>query len=489
MIIVGIYPDQICNDMGTLKAVNNEIFTVLPRTVIIHLLPFQVSCGDGGFAINDWYTVDEIYGTWADIEDLASKRQLIIDGVFNHVGIDHKWVKYFCKNPKKYANCFFVNTKSGLESPRGQKADQNILTTQGMIEIRQTHTNKTIDINLENSMIINEIDKYLTFLKKKKISGIRLDAVGYYKKGSLIRHNEGAETLANSIADLVKKNGFYTIAQLDCDKYGLAYFSKLRYKDVAIYDFSYSAYLCSALVSGEVDDLCNHLKSLSKINRVIIYAPRTHDGILLKSHNFTEICISRLCDFAKSRNIKVREIHGNIYELNCSLPFLLNVLHDDYTFQIIKMTIVFTGILKGIAYFYYPYIVGFIPELVQNPYIPSRFPPKDPRTLNRIPIDNRYVIDDSKKKELFDILKRLSDLHDYLSDELIWGSSSLSFYNHVIKVSSANGKVIGYFNFSSYEQPIKTMKTKNYEVFFNSGKSEALLTAYDYVIYKKCECD
>ncbi len=168
MIIIGSYPDQI---QGSIEKLNSFLSKYFPDDIHLHLMPFQESCGDGGFAINNWYSVDSSFGSWSDIEMLSKKRPVLVDGVFNHIGIEHPWFQLFKDNPAKYKDMFYININNGLKSPRGQLADTKINTANGIMYVRQTHMSKTVDINLENKKILNEIEQYLDFLKKKRNKG------------------------------------------------------------------------------------------------------------------------------------------------------------------------------------------------------------------------------------------------------------------------------------------------------------------------------
>lgn len=479
MIIIGAYPDQVNYTIEKLGELVNELF---PKEVVLHIMPFQNSCGDGGYAINDWYSVDSRFGSWESIEKLAKRRRLILDGVFNHVGIEHVWVKRFCNEPMQYKDLFYVNHNNGLNSPRGQQADVKIKTADGDMYIRQTHTDKAVDINLENSFVYNNIDKYLEFIKGKGVWGIRLDAVAYYKKGALIRHNVGAQELANSIVDLVQNKGFFVMAQLDCDKFGNNYFLDDIYRDVAIYDFSYSAFLCAALASGRIEELVEHLTETSQLKRLLIRAPRTHDGILLRSSYLNKDILQSIIDFSNMKGIAVRFAKGNVYELNCSLPYLFKTIYEEEFYKILNMSIVFTGVINSIPYYYLPYILGEMPEENKDSKIvPERFREDDPRTLNRLPINDKFKLSDTRKKELMEIFQKLTILREKMEKEIIFGEARFTVNKNVIKASIAYGKIVGYFNFSNEKIEIGI---QDYGcLFMCDDVNSNLLSAYGYRVY------
>lgn len=479
MIIIGAYPDQVNHTIENLGELIDELF---PKEIVLHIMPFQSSCGDGGYAINDWYTVDSQFGSWENIEKLARKRHIILDGVFNHVGIEHNWVKQFCNNPTQYKDRFYVNKNNRLNSPRGQPADIKIKTVDGDMYIRQTHMDKTVDINLENSFIHESIDKYLEFLKKKGVWGIRLDAVAYYKKGPLIRHNIGAQAVANSIADLTLSKGFFTMAQLDCDKPGNSYFLEEMYKDIAIFDFSYSAFLCAALANGQIEELAKHLFETSQLKRLLIRAPRTHDGILLRSGYLNENILQALIEFANMKGIAVRYAKENAYELNCSFPYLSKHICEEEFYRILNMSIVFTGVLNSIPYYYLPYVLGEIPEENGNDQIiPDRFIKEDPRTLNRLPLRNKLRLYDTRKKELIEIFQRLSILRENIGTEMMLGDACFTVNKSIMRISIAHGKIVGYFNFS--REVMEVENHNNGHLFISNDENSDLLKAYGYKVY------
>lgn len=480
MLIIGSYPDQI---QGTVNKLNSLLCEYFPNGIPLHIMPFQESCGDGGFAINNWYSVNPLFGSWLDIESLSRKRAIIVDGVFNHVGVDHPWFQSLKDCPSEYKDMFYTNINNGLKSPRGQLADTKINTSDGVMYVRQTHTSKTVDINLENEKVLNEIEQYLEFLKQKGIWGIRLDAVAYYKKGTSISHNKGAVELANRIADLVINKGFFIIAQVDCDEKGQVFFLDKEHKEIAIYDFSYSAFLCSALISEDPTDLVEHLLKTNSLNRILIRAPRTHDGILLRGGNLTPKCITTIEKFTEFHNIPVRYTQGRIYEINCSLPYLYKKIYDDSS-KLWLMTIVFTGIIKSIAYFYLPYLLGVIPEeFSEDEIIPERFSIDDPRTLNRRPIWNFNNQNILNIKMVSNIITRLNELHCRFNDEILFGKANYEIKNGLVCTSVANGKIIGCFNFSKSTYIGTPISTDGCTLYMSSNNNHNEYKAYDYNIY------
>jgi sucrose phosphorylase len=51
----------------------------------VHILPFYPWTSDDGFSVQDYSAVHPDYGTWADLEPLRTRFDLMFDAVFNHL--------------------------------------------------------------------------------------------------------------------------------------------------------------------------------------------------------------------------------------------------------------------------------------------------------------------------------------------------------------------------------------------------------------------
>ncbi len=480
MIIVGAYPDQVFtneNDYPTLEYLKRFINALLPSDIVLHILPFYQSCGDGGFAIANWYKVDSEFGDWDDISDIACNRKVVIDGVFNHVGVENELVKRLTNCPKRYSALFHVDPLTGLDSPRGVNSNCEIETKFGNIVVRKTHSKDALDINLENDEIKKYVLDFINYISQRNICGLRLDAVAYYKKGNRIRHNEGSYRLANDIAAMVKDAGLSVISQLDADDDGKKYFCDSEFNDVAIYDFGYSAALSLSVVEKNPCALANFLRINQEAKRPLIRAPRTHDGILLRSGNLPPNQVDKLVKWATSCEVPIRVANGIPYELNCSLPFLIQKAYPNNPSGILEMILMLTGILNSIPYFYLPALVGFTPEISNTKVFPKRFPEDDPRTINRIPII-RETIEQTEfvRNRLPNILDSLSSIHRLYGEELIHNIATIStIENKLLHVSSANGAINGIFNFSEHDavNPLET-RQEHYAIYKGISNSKRI---------------
>ena len=245
-----------------------------------------------------------------------------------------------------------------------------------------------MDIRLESPLVRTYVRKHLELLADIGAWAVRLDAVAYYKKsiGGKIRHNTGVNALADNIARMAQQCGLQVFAQLNRDKEGLKYFVHSDFKDVAVNDFTFSLFLLLSLVQQNPGYLLEYENSLTD-NKIAVRAPRTHDGILLRSKSISELERATLIEKFQQHGIQMRIEGGTPYEFNCSLPFLLDRCFSGYSSPALELVIAITCMSSGIAYLYLPMLVGFSPE--NEPC--SIELDDDPRAMNRRPISTSHM--------------------------------------------------------------------------------------------------
>ena len=63
----------------------------------LHILPFFPSSSDDGFAVKDYYNVDNEFGDWKDIINISKSFRVMADVVINHGSSEGVWFKNFIK--------------------------------------------------------------------------------------------------------------------------------------------------------------------------------------------------------------------------------------------------------------------------------------------------------------------------------------------------------------------------------------------------------
>lgn len=393
MIIIGTYPRA----TGTVQWGKSHIDDarrildmIAPPSAAVHLLPFHPSSGDDGFAPDSITDVDPALGDWRDIEKLATSRRLVIDGIYNHVGIGHPWVIGALENPERYTDRLHlypdVADSSFPLSPRGGPVLRERSIGGRPWYFWQTFGAHAVDVRLGNPGALRMIDEHLAFLASRGAWGVRLDAAGYYAKAPGTRqfHHPEAVTLANAIAAAAQGHGLTVTAQLDCDPRGLRYFRTEALESVTVIDYAFTAYLLLAVLTADPEPLASHLASTAGIAHRLVRAPRNHDGILLRPRLLTEQARSRLISAALADGHRLRVTNGTPYELNSTLASLYSTGGGrEAMWRRIELAMALTAAVSQWAYFYLPAILG------SDPAAPAT-DQEDPRSVNRLPIQAGY---------------------------------------------------------------------------------------------------
>lgn len=390
MMVLASYPDLLPSAgraPSRIAALSEYLTSSFPAAAAIHLLPFNPSCGDGGFSSTSWVDVDPALGTWADVADLASRRHLFVDVVYNHVGVEHPLFARFLDDPESNAALLYAyRYADGLScplSPRGGPVLREWTIRGEAWLLWQTYTDTAVDIRIDHPEILRLIREHLALLRQHGIKGVRIDAPAYFGKilGGPVRHNRESYRLARLVGHEVRDAGLDMIAQLGCDEAALEYFPPSEGWQVPVVDLAFPAHLALAILSGDVRHLADHLRATWSLPNVLLRAPRTHDGILLQSSYFSSRARDLLVQHARTFGIEDRAISGEPYELNASLPHLYTAgvgtaPGRDARIQLAAAVATFA---PGIPYLYLPALLGYEPEAYYGR-------DADPRGLNRRPL-------------------------------------------------------------------------------------------------------
>ncbi|MGW4828912.1 hypothetical protein ACWEOG_15120 [Amycolatopsis japonica] len=137
----------------------------LSRGLVIHLLPFYPSDGEGGFAPSDWVSVDPSIGSTKHLEILAENHPLMLGGIYNHAGKSHLFARQFRQFPYIFAENFYampsVNPADYPPSPRGGYVMRPIKLEGKTCHLWQPYSDLAYDLNLESTLVCNEIKRQL----------------------------------------------------------------------------------------------------------------------------------------------------------------------------------------------------------------------------------------------------------------------------------------------------------------------------------------
>lgn len=165
---------------------------------LLWICPFYPSpmC-DNGYDVADYYGVDPQFGTMEDMDILleAAKNlgiRIIIDMVLNHTSSKHVWFQEALEDSSSRYRDFYIFKKSRERPSNARSCFGGSVWEPVGDDVWYYHTfDKTQpDLNWENPELRQEIYHILNFWLEKGISGFRLDAITYIKKGESLHMAE-----------------------------------------------------------------------------------------------------------------------------------------------------------------------------------------------------------------------------------------------------------------------------------------------------------
>lgn len=174
----------IISKLDYLKELGVDIVWISP----IYRSPFV----DQGYDISDYYSIDPIFGSMEDMEQLiaeAKKRNIAIlmDLVVNHCSDKHEWFQKAMKDPKgEYGDFFYIREGKGDKPPCnwrsyfGGSAWEKIPGTN--LYYLHSFAKEQPDLNWENPRVKEEVYKMMNWWLEKGLAGFRVDAIINIKK-------------------------------------------------------------------------------------------------------------------------------------------------------------------------------------------------------------------------------------------------------------------------------------------------------------------
>lgn len=154
---------------------------------------------DNGYDVANYCSVDPMFGTMADAENLiaeADKRNIgiMFDMVFNHTSTEHEWFQKALAGDKKYQDYYifkdspkdipptnWVSKFGGNAWQYVEKLDKWYLH---LFDVTQA------DLNWDNPEVREELKNVIRFWKKKGIKGFRFDVVNLISKPALFENDD-----------------------------------------------------------------------------------------------------------------------------------------------------------------------------------------------------------------------------------------------------------------------------------------------------------
>ena len=215
-IFVYSYQDSDGNGVGDLNGVRQRLDYIQEMGFDgIWLMPIMPSPSYHKYDVTDYYQVDPLYGTVADLKALAEDChargiRLIIDLVVNHTSSQHPW----------FLEASEALRKGDLDNPYigyycfSQQAGGKMVPVSGTdwYYEEQFSGGGMPDLNLANPAVLEELRAIMAFwLNECDVDGFRLDAVTSFFTGNIAANVECLSKLKEMAEEL--KPGSYLVGE------------------------------------------------------------------------------------------------------------------------------------------------------------------------------------------------------------------------------------------------------------------------------------
>lgn len=190
---------------------------------LLWICPFYPSpMRDNGYDVADYYGIDPRFGTMEEMELLLEKAKgagirIIIDMVLNHTSSEHPWFQEALKNPDSRYRDFYIFRKSSQRPSNARSCFGGSVWEAAGEDMWYYHTfdRTQPDLNWESAKLREEAYRILNFWLDKGVSGFRLDAITYIKKGESLR-----------MAETRDGDGMRDVAEIGLNQPGIGKFLK-----------------------------------------------------------------------------------------------------------------------------------------------------------------------------------------------------------------------------------------------------------------------
>lgn len=257
---------------------------------IIHFLPFFPYTSDDGFSVVDYQEIDEINGTWDDLETLKDAR-LMFDFVCNHLSAESNWFQEYLDLNPAYKD-FFIDLDPRTDLSKVTRPRTSPLLTRfedkngNEKNIWTTFSADQVDLNFQNPNVLLRMIDVLLFYLEKGAEFIRLDAVGFLWKtvGTSCIHLPETHKIIQLFRKVVDEASPGTILITETNvphKDNISYFGNGSNEAQMVYQFPLPPLVLYALHTGNTTYLKNWAHSLEhpKKGTTFFNFLASHDGI------------------------------------------------------------------------------------------------------------------------------------------------------------------------------------------------------------------
>lgn len=263
-----------------------------PAINSVHILPFFPYCSDDGFAVMDFYQVNDTLGGWGDIQEIADDYRLMADLVINHGSSSGEWFTNFIQG-EGYGHDYFYTAPSDAPTsqvvrPRTTPLLRETQTEKGKQYVWCTFSHEQVDFDFRNIKVLKEFIKIIRCYLDNGIRIFRLDAVAFLwkKLGTDCLNLPETHEVVRLIRTLIEHAEPDAIIITETNipnRENLSYFGNAN-EAHCIYNFSLPPLLVNTLLTGSCRYLKQWLMSMPPAQNGTAYFNfiASHDGIGLR---------------------------------------------------------------------------------------------------------------------------------------------------------------------------------------------------------------
>ena len=160
---------------------------------------FKSPLKDNGYDISDYLSIDPVFGSMEDVEELIAQAQrrgigLMFDMVFNHTSTEHEWFRRALAGEKKYQDYYIFRDGSPDTPPTNWESKFGGSAWAWAPELGKWYLHlfdKTqADLNWDNPEVREELKNVLRFWRKKGVRGFRFDVVNLISKPAVFQDDD-----------------------------------------------------------------------------------------------------------------------------------------------------------------------------------------------------------------------------------------------------------------------------------------------------------
>ena len=155
---------------------------------------FKSPLNDNGYDISDYLSIDPVFGSMEDVEELIAQADqrgigLMFDMVFNHTSTEHQWFRRALAGEKKYQDYYIFRDGSPDAPPTNWESKFGGSAWAWAPEVGKWYLHlfdrTQADLNWDNPEVREELKNVLRFWKRKGVKGFRFDVVNLISKPAL----------------------------------------------------------------------------------------------------------------------------------------------------------------------------------------------------------------------------------------------------------------------------------------------------------------